>query len=165
MQQYPKLFLVTGSEKGKLLSKIHLPITVTQLWIPPRKYFNLINVRYGDMSNNISFPYSSFNTSYESFHRGFPLSLTWLNATYWANLSLIFAFSEGVISSLNDQQKFYHQWSKMQMKMNKTDKHSYFPVKLTTLEHQVLIFIVSYVFVRPGGTSKGPFSDSSNNLE
>ena len=40
--------------------------------------------------------------------------------------------------------------------MKGTHKNSYFTVKHTTQEHQVLIFL-SHVFVHPGGTSKGPF--------
>ena len=50
------------------------------------------------------------------------------------------------------------------MTINRTHKHSYFSMKCTNLEHQVLIFL-SYVFVHQRGTSKHPFSDSSNNWE
>ena len=50
------------------------------------------------------------------------------------------------------------------MSINKTCKNSYFPVKHTTQEHQVQMFL-SHIFVRPGGPSKDPFSESLNNLE
>ena len=84
--------------KNKITVKIHLPTTVTQWCIPPRKYFNWINVGYGDMSINVSYPYYSFNDLYKSFHRVFPVSITLFDATFWANLILKFSFSKGLIS-------------------------------------------------------------------
>ena len=88
MQQKSTFSLVEGRSKVKLLSKMHLPTTETQWWTPPRNYFNWINVGYGNISSNGSYPCSSFNTLYEILHRGFLFSLTLFNATYWANLIL-----------------------------------------------------------------------------
>ena len=100
IQQYYKLYLVRVSAKLKLLSKIYLPTTVTQWWIPPRKYFNWINFGYGDNSSKESYPYSSFNALYEILYCGFTFYLTQFNTTYWYNLSLSFAFRSSVISYL-----------------------------------------------------------------
>ena len=76
MQHYSKLYFVRGSTKEKLLSKIHLITTVTQWWIPPRKYFNLIDVVYKNMSSKVSYTSYSFNILYDILHRGFPFSIT-----------------------------------------------------------------------------------------
>ena len=57
--------------KIKFLPKTHLPITVTECWILPRKYFNWINVEYGDIKTNGSFLSSSFNNLYESLYSVF----------------------------------------------------------------------------------------------
>ena len=43
------------------------------------------------------------------------------------------------------------------MNINRTHKHSYFPIKRTTLEHQLLICFKPDVLMSPVGTSKGPF--------
>ena len=109
IQHDQKSSFVRGSAKVNLLSKIHLPKTVTQWWILLRKCSNWINFGYGNMSSKGSYPSSSLNILYDSVHIGFTPYLTWFNAIYWANLSLLFAFSEGVVSSLNDHQQFYHQ--------------------------------------------------------
>ena len=66
---------------------------------PPRKHFNWINVGYGDMSRKGSYPSSFLNILYQILHHGLPLSQTLFNSTSWANLSLIFAFRKGVVSS------------------------------------------------------------------
>ena len=76
MKQYSKLSFVRGNAKEKLLSKTYLTTTVTQWWIPPRKYVKSINVVYEDISSKGSYLSSSFNTLYDSLHRGFPLSIT-----------------------------------------------------------------------------------------
>ena len=67
---------------------------------PTKKYFNWMNVRYGSISINVSYPSFSFNNVCVSFHCCFPLSLTWFYATSWENLIPPFDFSEGIISSL-----------------------------------------------------------------
>ena len=46
--------------------------------------------------------------------------------------------------------------------MKITHSHSFCSEKYTTNYHQVH-FLIAPTFVRPGGTSKGPSSDSSNN--
>ena len=61
-----------GSAKGIFLSKTHLPTTVTQCWIPPRKHLNWINVGNVDIPRNISYSYFSSNNLYEILHRGLP---------------------------------------------------------------------------------------------
>ena len=140
MKQKSKSYCLRRSSKRKLVSKIHLPTPVTQWWIPPRKYFNWINVGYRDMTNKRSYISFSFNTLYASFHRGFPFSLTWFYATSWANLSLSSSFSEGEMSSLKNQHTFYHQLIKMQKTTNRAHNHYYFTLKRTTLDNQVLSF-------------------------
>ena len=84
------------------------------------------------MKINVSYAYSSFNTLYKTFHPGFHLSLTWFNATYWADSSLPFAVDEGVI--------LYLKWSEENISpMNKNaydSKHNtqvlFFSCKHTT---------------------------------
>ena len=52
------------------------------------------------MSIDLSYSYSSLHTLYDGMHCGVPFSVTWFVATALENLSLSFAFREGIISSL-----------------------------------------------------------------
>ena len=153
-----------GSAKWELLSKIHLPTTVTQWWNSPGEYFNWINVGYGDISGKGSYPYSYFNTLYDSLHSGFTFSLTKLNAKSWANLILSFTFREGVISSSKLSAEMLSPM-KEKSKENYYNTHALlFFCKTSNLRSWGTHFL-SFVFVHPGSTSKVPFSNSSNNLE
>ena len=109
----PNCLLWEEEQKGKLLSKLHLPTTVPQWWIPPVQHFNCINIRNEELIIFISL--LKYFIWY--FALCFTLSLIWFNATSWANLSLSFACSKGVISFLKLSEEIYHQWSKMHMIM------------------------------------------------
>ena len=97
------LFQIITSEKKwrrKITVKIHLPTTITQCWIPPRKSFNWIDaeMKIGQVMHHIHI--FSLNNLYESLHRRFTFYLTWFIAAYWENWSLTFALKEGEIAYL-----------------------------------------------------------------
>ena len=79
---------------------------------PTRKIFQLNQCWICIYVNQWIISIYSLINLYNSLHYSLPLSLTLFITTYWENLSLSFAF-EGLILSLNDKHKFYHQWSKM----------------------------------------------------
>ena len=159
VQQYSRSLRVRGSAKVILLSKFHLPQTVTQCCIPPEKNVNWIHVRNWDMSLNESYPSCYSNDLYESLHHGFMFSLMWFITTHWANLSLPFALGNSIISYLNYLQQFFHQQRKNHMTMNRTQNHSSFPENIQ-LNRNMYWFFFALKFVWSGGTSKGPSSDS-----
>ena len=76
-----QIFTCERNYKRKFLSKIHLPTTVTQWCIPSRKYFNQINVGYGNIFSKGSYPYYSFNTLYAILYCVVTFYLTQFNTT------------------------------------------------------------------------------------
>ena len=139
-------------------------MTVTQFFIPAINFVNWSNVGNGNISINVSYPYFSLNTLYESLHRGFTFSLPWFNITSWSGWSLIFALSEGIMSSLKPSATTLLPENKRYITMIITHNHSWCTARHTTLEHQVL-FLLLQKMCTTWRKLKGLSSDSSNNLE
>ena len=116
------------------------------------------------MSSRGSYPASPINNLYESLHCGFTFSLTLFNATSRANLSLSFDFREGVISSFKQSTAILSPMKNNSDKNEDNTQESFFFCKTYNFGASGT-FLKVYIFVSPGGTSKGPFSDSSNNRD
>ena len=150
MQQYPRFSLFIGSANGILMSKIYLPTTVTQCWTSPRNSVNWFKVVYGDMSINGLYPYCTLDTLYDIFHGGFTFSHTKFNATSWANLRLFFLkWGYNLIFKTIFWKKFTTK-EKLRWKLTE-HKITLDFLKKYNLGAPVICFIISSIFVEPGG--------------
>ena len=152
-----------GSAKGILLPKIHLPTTVTQCWIPPRKYATWINVG------------KSIFKAMDHIHilnqilcmRGCivtPFLSNIINCHILGKFKHVLCFKRGYnIIYKNICSKFVINKEKSQ-KNEKNTQSLLIYCKTYNLGAPGTDFIITPTFVQPGGTSKGPFSHSSNNL-
>ena len=117
---------------------------------PTKNNFNWNNVENGYISSNVSYPLSFLNTLYNILHRGFTFSLKLLISISWENWSLSFDFSKGIISSLKNQQKCYHQRSTMKLRVNRKHKNSNPPCKKYNLGAPGTDFFHIFLNVKEG---------------
>ena len=154
-----QLFTIDRKRKRNIDFKNHLPTTVTQCWIPPRKSVNLISVVNGDMSRNVSYPYCSLNNLYKSLYYGFTFYLTSLNFTSISNWRLYFDLNKGVISYLNFSASTLSTTKKNEYENEHNKQAILTPFKRYNLRVTGTVFLITPTFVRLGVTSKGPFPE------